>query len=137
MENMQAVWLSDADAIADITYVSVQDGVRMYPDCVRVRVCESKGRVVGMEAMEYLLNHRERTIGETLSREEAQSRLSSALEVYSAHLAVIPLNGEETLVHEFAARNSEEEYILYLDALSGEELQVYRVKDSTRGRYLD
>lgn len=137
IEGVEAVWLSDAGMVADITYVSVQDGVRVYPDVIRVRVCESKGRVVGIDAMEYLLNHKDRTIGEALSREEAQSKLSSGLMPYAAHLAVIPLNDHEVLAHEFACTYGEEEYIVYLDAKTGEEVQVYRVRESARGSYLE
>ncbi len=135
-DGVQAVWLSDAGMVADITYVAVQNGVRMYPDLIRVRVCESKGRVVGLDAMQYLLNHGERTVKSGLSREEAQSKLSEGLTPYAAHLAVIPLNGEEVLAHEFACTYGEEEYVVYLDAETGEELQVYRVVDSERGSYL-
>lgn len=136
IEDVEAVWLSDSGMVADITYVGVQNGVRVYPEMIRVRVCESRGRVVGIDAKEYLLNAGERTIGETLSREEAQSKLSNGLEAYAAHLAVIPINGQEVLAHEFACNYGEDEYVVYLDALTGEEIQVYRVRNSASGRYL-
>lgn len=138
IQNVEAVWLSDAGMVADLTYVSVQDGVRIYPDLIRVRVCESKGRVVGIDAMEYLLNHREREIGPSLSREAAQEKLTGGLEPYAAHLAIIPMDGEEILVHEFACNfREEEEYIVYLDAMTGEEVQVYRVRNGSAGSYLE
>ncbi len=137
VEDVEAVWLSDAGMVADLTYVAVQEGVRMYPDVIRVRVCESKGRVVGIDAMEYLLNHKEREIGSSLTREAAQEKLSGGLEPYAAHLAVIPLDGEETLAHEFACNFGEEEYIVYLDAMTGEEVQVYRVRNGAKGSYLE
>ncbi len=137
IEDVAAVWLSDGGMVADITYVGIKDGVRVYPDLIRVRVCESKGRVVGMDAMGYLLNHDPaRSIGTAMSRESAQAKLSSGLKPYSAHLAVIPLNGEEVLAHEFACTYGEEEYVVYLDAVTGEELQVYRVRSSARGSFL-
>ncbi len=133
----EAVWMSDGGMVADLTYVTVKDGVRIYPELIRVRVCESKGRVIGMDAMGYLLNHDPaRTVAASLSREEAQQKLSAGLTPYSAHLAVIPLNGEEVLAHEFACTYGEEEYVVYLDAATGEELQVYRVRSSARGSYL-
>lgn len=137
IENVEAVWLSDAGMVADLTYVAVQDGVRIYPDIIRVRVCESKGRVVGLNAMEYLLNHKSRTLGKALTREEAQSKLSEGLAPYGAHLALIPLNGKEVLAHEFACTYGDEEFIVYLDAATGEEVQVYRVRESARGSYLE
>ena len=137
VSDVAAVWMSDSGMVADLTYTAVKDGVRIYPDLIRVRVCESKGRVVGMDAMAYLLNHDpERKIGTSMSREEAQQKLSNGLTPYSAHLAVIPLNGEEVLAHEFACTYGEEEYVVYLDAETGEEIQVYRVRASARGNFL-
>ena len=136
IEDVEAVWLSDAGMVADITYVGVQNGVRVYPEIIRVRVCESKGRVVGIDAMGYLLNQGERTVDGGISREEAQEKLSAGLTPYAAHLAIIPVNGEEVLAHEFACTYGEEEYIVYLDAKTGAEIQVYRVRSSARGSYL-
>lgn len=136
MEDMEAVWLTDTGMVADITYVSVQNGVRIYPEMVKVRVCESKGRVVGLEAAEYLLNHQERSFGSAMSREEAQEKLSAGLTPYAAHLALIPIGDEEVLAHEFACTYGEDEYIVYLDAGTGDEIQVYRVRNSRNGSYL-
>ena len=137
IENVEAVWLSDAGMVADLTYVAVQNGVRIYPDLIRVRVCESKGRVVGIDAMEYHLNHRERDLGGAQSRELAQEKLSQGLTPYAAHLALIPIDDREVLAHEFACTFGEEEYIVYLDAMTGEEVQIYRVRSSARGSYLE
>ncbi len=135
-DGVEAVWMSDAGMVADLTYVAVQNGVRIYPDLIRVRVCESKGRVVGLDAMGYLLNHTDRTPGGGMSREEAQTKLAEGLVPYAAHLALIPVDGEEVLAHEFACTYGEEEYVVYLDAETGEEVQVYRVRSSARGNYL-
>ncbi|MGN1077162.1 MAG: PepSY1/2 domain-containing protein, partial [Candidatus Gallimonas sp.] len=136
IENVEAVWVSDAGMVADLTYVSVQDGVRAYPDMVRVRVCEQKGRVVGMDAIGYLINHSDREYSATLARGEAQERLSSSLNVKDANLAFVPVDGKETLAYEFYCSLGEDEYIVYLDANDGEEIQVYRVRESARGSYL-
>lgn len=137
IDDVEAVWLADTGMVADITYVAVQNGVRVYPDMIKVRVCESKGRVIGINAAEYLLNHAEdRSFGYAMPREEAQTKLSEGLTPYAAHLALIPLNGGETLAHEFACTYGEDEYIVYLDAETGNEIQVYRVRNSKNGSYL-
>lgn len=136
IEEVEAVWLTDTGMVADIAYVGVQNGVRVYPDMIKVRVCESKGRVVGMDAVEYLLNHEERSFGSAITREEAQEKLSAGLEPYAAHLALVPIDGKEILAHEFACTYGEEEYIVYLDANTGDEIQVYRVRNSANGSYL-
>lgn len=135
-KNVEAVWLSDAGMVADLTFVGVQDGVRVYSDMVRVRVCESKGRVVGMDAVGYLLNNEERKFEAGISKGEALSMLSSGLEPFEAHLALVPVDGEEILAYEIACNYGEETYVVYLDAETGDEVQVYRVRESASGRYL-
>lgn len=135
--NVEAVWLSDSGMVADLTYTSCDGGVRGYPDLIRVRVCESKGRVMGIDARAYLVNYHERTFGAELTEKEAQSLLSPALEVTAVNRAIIPAGGSETACYEFACKYGEDEYLVYLDARSGEEVQLYRVVKSARGNYLE
>ena len=111
--------------------------MRLYSDLIRVRVCEQKGRVVGMDARTYGLRpHGARDTVPTLSREEACGRLSPELRAESVHLALIPLGRREVLTYECACRFGEEEFLVYLDAHTGEEVRIYRVHDSAQGRYL-
>ncbi len=134
--NVDAVWLSDAGMVADITYVSNDGGVRAYPDMIRVRVCESRGRVVGLDASGYHLNYGERSYKTELSQAEAQAMLARGLEANAAHLALIPVDGLETLAYEFECSYGEDSYIVYIDANTGDEVQVYYVRESAQGRYL-
>lgn len=58
------------------------------------------------------------------------------LEVKSANLALIPIGRREVLTYEFVCCYGEEEYILYLDAHSGDEVRIFRVHESAQGSYL-
>ncbi len=136
-ENVEAVWLSDAGMVADLTYVSVDNGVRAYPDTIRIRVCEQKGRVIGMDATRYLFNYEaDRNLTAGISEGEALASLGGALKPYDANLALVPVDGEEILVYEFACAYGEDEYIVYIDANSGEEVEVFCIRNSAMGRYL-
>ena len=121
---------------SDLAFVPVQEGVRLYPDLVRVRVCESRGRVVGMDALMYRLNHHERTIG--TPREEAliAEYLSPRLRVEAAHLALVPFGGEERLCYAFECTFGEEQYLAFLDAVSGEELALFTLVHGEGGDFL-
>lgn len=134
--NVEAVWLSDAGMVADITYVSIDDGVRAYPDMIRIRVCESKGRVIGMEARGYLLNSTDRNLKAGISEKEARKHLSGGLEAQHGELALIPVDGKEVLAYEFFCKSGDTEYIVYLDANTGAEVQIFRVRQSANGSYL-
>ena len=54
----------------------------------------------------------------------------------SAHLALIPVRGREMLTYEFICMSGEEQFILYLDARTGEEVRIFRVHASAQGSYL-
>ena len=136
IDDVEAVWLTDSGMVADITYVKNVNGVRAYPDMVRVRVCESKGKVVGMEASGYLLNQDDRTAGASLSEAEAREKLSSAVEANEGVLCVIPVDGEEVLAYEFLCHYGEDQFVIYLDAHTGDEVQVFLVRESAHGSYL-
>ncbi len=136
IDEAEAVWLSDGGMIANLTYTAVEDGVRLYPEILRVRVCEEKGRVVGLDASGYLLNHRDRSLTASLTKKEAEAHLSDSLEIVSSNLALIPVGEEEVLTYEFSCKYGEEEYLVYLDAASGEEVQLFRVRESAQGSYL-
>ncbi len=136
IEDVEAVWLSDAGMVANLTYTAVEDGVRIYPEIIRIRVCEEKGRVIGMDARGYLLNNEDRDLKAGLSEAEAEEKLTRGLEPYSANLALIPVDGREVLCWEFACKYADGEYIVYLDAKTGDEVQLFRVMNSAQGSYL-
>lgn len=136
IETVEAVWRSEYGGTAELAFVPVQEGVRLYSDLIRVRVCESRGRVVGMDALMYRLNHHERTLG--TPREEAQiaEYLSPRLKVQSAHLALVPSGQEERLAYAFECTFGEEEYLAFLDAESGEELALFLIAHGEGGDFL-
>ena len=62
--------------------------------------------------------------------------LSEGLTPYAVNRALIAVNGRETLAYEFACTYGEDEYIVYLDAETGEEVRIFRVQQSANGSYL-
>ncbi len=136
IENVEAVWLSDGGMVANLTYTTVIDGVRVYPEIIRVRVCEEKGRVIGLDARGYLLNDKKYSFDYSLTKEEARGHLSEGLEVSSTRLALIPVRGKEVLSYEFYCSLGDDEYIVYVDANTGDEVEIFRVRDSAQGKYL-
>ncbi len=136
ISDVEAVWYSESGTAADIQYVSVVNGVRAYPDMIRIRVCEEKGRAVAMDCAGYLMNRTEREQSAKLSRSEAQELLSDVLTVNGGALALVPIEGNELLAYEFHCTYDEEEFIVYVDANTGEEVQVFFVENGIQGRFL-
>lgn len=137
LDDMKAVWTSENGTTCNLNFVYENDGVVFYPDMIKVKVCEERGIVTGIEGLAYCLNHTDRSPAEAaISKATAKSKLNSSFNVEGARLAVIPLDGEEALAYEFYGNYGENDYYIYIDATTGEELQVLTVIGTAQGRAL-
>ncbi len=131
---MERCFVQRYDGMIVANFASVQDGVLLYPDQVKVQVSMATGAVVGAECSQYLMNHAERAdIEPAITIEEAQQMLSNRLRVSGARLCVIPTDEGETLCWEFAGEFGGEAYLAYVDAKTGEAAQILRVERSEKG----
>lgn len=104
---------------------------------VKVKVCESKGKVVGLNAVAFLSNHHTREgVTTSISLEAAQEKLHDGLKVESSRLAVIPVADREVATYEFLCDYEGETYFIYVDANTGEEVRILNVLNSSQGRIL-
>lgn len=134
---LKAVWTSENGTTCNINFAPEQDGAVLYPDLIKVKVCEERGLVTGVEALSYVLNHSSRNIAEaTVSRKEAQSVIDGNIEVTSSRLALIPFEGEEILCYEFVGTVGDSEYYVYVDAATGNEVEVLTVVGTKQGRVI-
>lgn len=123
------------DGLAVISLIPVQDGALLYPDQIKVQLRMDTGEVVGLESSGYLMNHHLRArLEPALSKQQALSRISPQLEVSAIGLCVIPWRDGERLCYEAAGRYDDREYRVYLDASTGEEVQVILMVDGAEGR---
>lgn len=134
-ENMTAVWMSENGTTCNINFAPTEKGVIIYPDMIKVKVCEERGMVTGAEAISYVLNHSARDIAEaSITKAQAQSAIDGRLEVSSSRLALIPLEDNEVLCYEFHGTYDGGEYYVYVDAQTGTEVQVLTVIGTAQGK---
>ena len=134
-EGLVPVWVNHSGTTCHINFCHMQDGVVIYPDMIKLKVCEERGIVTGAEAFGYVKNHSQRDIGgATLTKEEALSAVDGRLEARGGRLVLIPLDGDEVLCYEFFGRLEGREYFAYVDAATGEEVQVLTVVGTAQGR---
>ena len=113
------------DGLAVINFVALQDDVLLYPDLVKVQVRMDTGEIVGMEANNYLMNHTVRTaLSPSLTEAQARQRAGERLEVKNVRLCVIPYRDEERLCYELTGQRDGQEFRVYLDGNTGEELEI-------------
>lgn len=136
-EDMKAVWTSENGTTCNLNFAHVEDGVIVYPDMVKVKVCEERGLVTGMEAVAYVSNHVRRDIpAASVSKAEAREKLNAGLEVKTSRLTLIPTDGGERLAWEFYGVYGGNDYYVYVDAANGQEIQIFTVVGTAQGRAL-
>lgn len=136
-ENMTAVWVNESGTQATFNFAYEENGTVYYPDLVKVKVCETKGKVVGFDAVAFLKNHRSRSeANTTISLGEAQEKLNQNLKVEASRLTVIPVENKEVAAYEFVCDYKGETYFIYVDANTGEEIRILNVLNSKQGRVL-
>ena len=137
-ENMKAVWASLYDNVYYINLAAVKDGVVLYPDLIKVKVGGDNGHITGMECLNYVYNHTERTLPAAIvTEQEAAEAISEYIALDSCRLALVPTKGGgEALTYEFYGTKGDDKYFVYVDALTGEELKIMRVLDGERGLLL-
>lgn len=131
---MEPCFVQEYDGMIVANFASMQDGVLLYPDQVKLQVSRETGAVVGAECSQYLMNHETRGgIEPELTIEQAQQSLSSRLRVQDARLCVIPTDAGEKLCWEFQGSFAGAAYYAYVNARTGEAERILRVVQTEDG----
>ena len=128
-ENMTLVRARRNGSALDFTYAVELDGVVVYPESVRIKVCQARGLVSGFDASRYVKGHKQRAIPEMgLTVVEAESRLQKGVQVDGHRLALVCTAKGERLAYEFVCSYMDEQYLIYVDAVNGNELSIVNLK---------
>jgi germination protein YpeB len=134
-DSMEDTYYLKNDNTATINYAYRQDDVTMYPDLIKLKIALDNGEVVGMEAKSYLSNHTERDIPEPkISMEEARKKINGKMKVYSSGLAYIPTDyKKELFCYEFKGKLDDRDFIVYINAETGEEEDILIIVNTPNG----
>ena len=133
--NMKETYYLNENGIVTINYAYSQDDVVIYPDLIKVKVALDNGEILGIETSGYLNNHTERDISTNLiSIEEAKKHLNKNLNIQSENLAIIPTEYQtEILCYEFKGKVDDSEFLVYINAETGEEEDILVVYNTPNG----
>ena len=138
LTGLKAVWASNYNSVYYINYAYTEGDVVCYSDLIVLKVSAETKTLVGVEARNYLMNHRARSIATpAVTETEARAAVTQTLSVDGVRLALIPTEGgNERLTYEIAGTTSDDRYFVYVDAQTGKECKILRVIDSTEGQLL-
>ena len=107
--DMRENYYAEADGVLTINYVSVINGVKCYPDLIKVSVALDSGTVTAFDATQYLLNHKQRNLPvSAVDPASFDDCINSGLIIKKRSLAVIPTDGgDELFTVEYLCENTE------------------------------
>ena len=134
--SMAPVWYSNYSGNVFVNFVYEQDGVLYYPDMVKVKVSAKTGKVVAFEGLAYAYNHTKRLTLTPVIDESTAINSAVGISVRETRLVTIPQNTSEVLAWEVFGEVGEKKYFIYIDALTGDEINILSVIDSEQGDLL-
>ncbi|KLV27795.1 germination protein YpeB [Niallia circulans] len=118
--------------IGVFNFVTEIDGVKIYPDSVKMKVALDNGNIIGFAAEDYLIANKEREIKDpVISKQDARKKINKQVKIMDDGLAII-LNdlNKEVLCYEFIGTLGEDTYRIYINADNGVEEKVEKLKNA-------
>lgn len=128
--SMAPVSYDEYQNVANITFAGQRDNMIVYPEKVTVMVALDNGEVTGLQAADYLFEHKAREIKPpSLTMEQAKKSLNPSLQVSNETLAVIKNEiDKEVLCYQFSGTINGSNYRIFLNADTGSEEKVEELK---------
>lgn len=134
IENIEPTYYLVQDGIVTISYAAKQEDVLIYSDLIKVKIALDNGEILGIETNGYIYNHKEREIVYKNTISDARNRLYNQLNVTKEQLCIIPTESKnEVLAFEFEGYLDETKFLIYINAETLEEEQIFIVLEGERG----
>jgi len=130
LSNLELLGIEEGGGSAIFTFCHIEDGILFYPDLLRVRVALDSGEILSYEGNGHVMFHRPRGnfVGQ-IGITEAQARLNPELEVADVRRVVIfDRQGREVLCYEFTVARGREEFLVFINAVTGREENIVRLE---------
>lgn len=129
--DLEPVWKSETYGMLTINFAQSIDGTVCYSRLIKVVVALDNGEILGLEGTTYVARHEKQVdTMANISIAKAKDALSDKLEVISSRPAVIPKNENEIMTFEFFAEMNGNSFYIYVDAKTGEEIEVLKVVEN-------
>ena len=135
LNNMTQTYYLKNNGIVTINYAFSQGDVIMYSDLIKVKVALDNGEVLGIETTGYLNSHYARDIPKAkITEDEAKKNLNKKLEINSSRLAFIPTEWKtEVFCYEFTGKINDMDFLVYVNAQTGEEEDILLIVNTPNG----
>jgi spore germination protein len=131
-ESLELYESTQYDNVGVFTFVSTQDGVRIYPDAVRMKISLEDGKIIGFSARDFLVAHKLREIPKpALTKEQARNKINRNVKIMEDRLAIITNDlNKEVLCYEFLGIINNDTYRIFINAQTGYEEKVEKLQNA-------
>jgi spore germination protein len=135
IKNMVPTYTMKANNTLTVSFAYKQGDVVVYPDLIKILVAMDNGQVLTYDALGFLMSHHKRDLPKPkVSMDEARKMLNPELKVKAERMAVIPTAGKhEVLTYEFKAEMRGDTFLVYINALNGNEERIFKLLKTTHG----
>ena len=132
MKDLKAVWFNRVDDYVAVNLAPVKEGVVFYTYLVKVRL-SAGGEIEGFECSGYCAGSVKTGLTPSITAEQAKAVVSDKIAISCVRLAVIPVDEKQVFCYEVAGSYKGLDYFVYVDAVSGKEVNILRVVDNKQG----
>lgn len=127
INNMKESYFASSNGVCTVNFAYFENNITYYSDLMKVGIAQDTGQVVSFTASGYLMNHKKRTVeNSVIDEERAKASLKNNLQVKSVGQAFIPTSGlNEAFCYEFKCTSEDSrDIIVYVNASTGMEEDV-------------
>lgn len=136
INNMQQNYYVLTNGSAVINFCYVENGVKCYPDLIKVGIALDTGKVSFYEANNYIMSHTKRTAlpAASVDKPTAEKAVGN-LKIIDSAMAIIPSEGKnEVYCYEFMCENGDgQQYLVYVNTRTGLEEDILMLVESDGG----
>ncbi|MCM3236839.1 germination protein YpeB [Heyndrickxia oleronia] len=131
-DHMEVFESTQYDHIGVFSFVVNEEGVRIYPETIKLKVALDNGQIIGFTAQDYMKNTENRKIPKPkLTMAEAKGSINPKLKVMEDRLAIISNElGKEVLCYEFLGTLGKDTYRIFINANDGKEENVEKLQNA-------
>jgi germination protein YpeB len=129
-QSAEFISMVENDGTLVMDFAPMEQGVSIHTDRIKISLAMDNAELVGFDAKNYWINRHDRKLGKPkLTAAEALKRIAPKLKPEGQpDLAVVADRmGNERLTYEVKAALEDQRYLIYVDAKTGEEVDVQRV----------
>lgn len=121
---------------AIISYIYNINDTAVYSDQVKLKVALDDGSVIGVESSKYLTAHYDTRVvpAVKITAEQARNKVSKRINITSERLAIVPTEtNNEILCYEITGKYKGDNFIVYIDAETGNEVRTLQIRNTPNG----